>query len=106
MYEYLDKFVAEYFQALTHPTRLEILDLLKYKEQMCVCEIVLELKKEQSNISRHLQALKQAGILELKSEGIRSIYKIKNNNIYKIIDLAKDILRTEIRIKQKYLARI
>lgn len=96
--------IADFFQALTHPTRIEILELLQNKERLCVCEIVVKLKKEQSNISRHLNALKQVGILEFWTEGVRSFYKIKNKDLYRLLDLVKSILRKEIKENQKILA--
>ena len=96
--------IADFFQGLAHPTRIEILELLKNKDQMCVCEIVEKLKKDQSNISRHLNALKRVGILEFRGEGTRSFYKIKSEEIYKTLDTVKSILRKELKEGQKILA--
>lgn len=104
MFESVTKMVADYFYSLAHPTRIEILDLLRDKERMCVCEIVQQLKKDQSNVSRHLNALKAVGIVEFQAEGVRSFYKIKNKDIKKILDLTKSILRKEIRENRKVLA--
>jgi len=53
---------AEYFKALSHPVRIKIVHYLREGEK-CVCEIVPYLREEQSNVSRHLAALKRAGIL-------------------------------------------
>lgn len=103
MAESIYKIISSFFQALSHPTRIEILDLLKNSEQMCVCEIVAKLKKDQSSISRHLNALKRAGIVKFKGEGVRSIYMIKNKDIYEILDLVKSILHKDIKENQKIL---
>ena len=78
---------AEYFKALSHPTRIKILQYLKEGEK-CVCEIVPYLKDEQSNISRHLATLKRAGILSSEKKGVSVYYKIQDENIYKILTLA------------------
>ena len=78
---------AEYFKALSHPTRIKILQYLKEGEK-CVCEIVPHLKDEQSNISRHLATLKRAGILSSEKKGVSVYYKIQDENIYKILTLA------------------
>jgi DNA-binding transcriptional ArsR family regulator len=96
--------ITGYFQALAHPTRIEILQLLKNKDEMCVCEIVEKLKKDQSNISRHLNALKRSGIVEFRGEGVRSMYKIKNNEVYKILELVKSILHRQVKEEQRILA--
>jgi len=78
---------AEYFKALSHPVRIKILYYLK-KGERCVCEIVPYLKEEQSNVSRHLAALKRAGILSSRKEGVSVYYRVEDENVYKIVDLA------------------
>lgn len=99
----IEKMVSDYFQALAHPIRIEIIELLKEKEQMCVCEIVDRLKKDQSNISRHLDALKRVGIVDCNSKGARSIYTIKNKDVDKILNLVKSFIRKEVKEGQKVL---
>ena len=71
------------FKALSEPNRLRILSLLIHGE-MCVCEIEYSLKLTQSCASRHLNALKQSGILEKYKQAQWTYYKIseqfKKNN--------------------------
>lgn len=95
--------IAGYFQALSHPTRIEILQLLKSKGEMCVCEIVEKLKKDQSNVSRHLNALRTVGVVEFRGEGVRSFYKVKHKDVGKILDIVKSILHEQIKERQKIL---
>lgn len=99
----IHEMIAGYFKALDHPTRIEILQLLKDKNEMCVCEIVEELKKDQSNISRHLNALKRSGIVEFRNEGVRSFYKIKHKDVYEILDLVRAILHKQVKEGLKIL---
>jgi len=103
MQEPVTNMIAGYFQALSHPTRIEILQLLKGRNEMCVCEIVEKLKKDQSNISRHLNALKIAGVVEFRGEGVRSFYKVKHREADKLLDLVKSILREQVKERQKIL---
>ncbi|MBA7514195.1 putative HTH-type transcriptional regulator [subsurface metagenome] len=103
MQEPIVKMIAGYFQALSHPTRIEILQLLRSKGEMCVCEIVEKLEKDQSNISRHLNALKTVGVLEFRGEGARSFYKVKYKDVNKILDLVKSILHAQVKEGQKVL---
>lgn len=103
MQQVLTKMIADYFQSLSHPTRIEILQLLKNRGEMCVCEIVEKLKKEQSNISRHLNALKRSGIIEFREEGVRSFYKIKYGEACKMLDSVKSILHKQAKEGQKVL---
>ena len=53
---------AEILLALAHPNRIRIVELLR-KDVMCNCELAPALELEQSNLSRHLKILVQAGIL-------------------------------------------
>jgi ArsR family transcriptional regulator len=51
------------FKALSDETRLRILSVI-FQGEMCVCEIEQSLSLTQSNASRHLTALKSAGIIK------------------------------------------
>ncbi|ABY94408.1 MAG: Transcriptional regulator, ArsR family [Caldanaerobacter subterraneus] len=68
---------AEFFKALSHPTRLKILDVILNEKEICVCEIVNKIGVDQSTISKHLNILKKAGILESKKEGLSVFYKVR-----------------------------
>jgi len=103
MQQPITNMIAGYFQALSHPTRIEILQLLKSKGEMCVCDIVEELKKDQSNVSRHLNALKTVGVVEFRGDGVRSFYKVKHKDVDKILDMVKSILHEQVKEGQKIL---
>lgn len=66
---------VEVFKALGDETRLRILNLLSERE-VCVCEIVDVLKLGQSKISRHLAALKHAGLVECRRDGMWVFYQL------------------------------
>lgn len=84
--------MADYIKALSHPTRLQILNLLRSGER-CVCEIIPELNIEQSSVSRHLALLKKEGLLHSRKEGLKVIYWVPNPLIYEIIDRCSDSVR-------------
>jgi ArsR family transcriptional regulator len=52
------------FKAFADPTRLRILNVLVAGE-LCVCDIVDLLELPQPNVSRHLAALRHAGLVEV-----------------------------------------
>ncbi len=70
--------------ALADPIRLEIINYLSGGER-CVCEILPEFERSQSSISKHLNALYHAGILDRKFEGKRTLYSIKDPQVLEII---------------------
>jgi len=74
------------FKALAEDNRLRILALLMLDE-MCVCEFEECLDMTQSNVSRHLTALKKCGILGSYKKAQWTYYKIDNNFIEKNPDL-------------------
>ena len=71
--EAIDDMHAGIFKALGHPTRLRIVRYLEDGEHT-VSEIVRAVSAEQSNVSRHLALLKEAGILRSRKEGLRVFY--------------------------------
>jgi ArsR family transcriptional regulator len=73
--------------ALSDPTRLELLEYLAGGER-CVCEILPAFSRSQSTISKHLNILYEAGILDRRIDGKRTLYRISNP---KILSLLKDV---------------
>ena len=61
--------LAQFFKALAHPARVEIIRVLAQRGA-CVCgEIVDELPLAQATVSQHLKALKEAGLIHGEIEG-------------------------------------
>jgi len=94
---------AEYFKALSHPVRIKIVQYLKEGER-CVCEIAPYLKEEQSNVSRHLAALKRAGILSSEKRGVSVYYRVEDKNVYKMLDLVLSSVKKTAREKVAILS--
>jgi ArsR family transcriptional regulator len=86
---------AEILKAIAQPTRLKILELLKDGER-CVCEIYPALKQEQPSISKHLNLMKRAGVLDSRKDGLRIIYWIKAPEVLDILRRAESILHREV----------
>ena len=63
------------FKALSDETRLRILNLLLQRE-CCVCEVMQVLVISQTRASRNLSILYEAGFLNLRKEGLWSLYSI------------------------------
>ena len=89
---------AEILLAIAHPNRIRILDQLR-KEIKCNCELAPALGLEQSNLSRHLKILTQAGILISWKDGLRVNFKIADKRIFDILDLAEHIARDKYQLK-------
>lgn len=72
--------MEELFKALGEHNRLRILALL-INGEMCVCEIEDCLDLSQSNLSRHLNALKNCGILQSYKKAQWVYYNISDSFI-------------------------
>jgi DNA-binding transcriptional ArsR family regulator len=66
---------SEIIKALSHPTRLFIIDFLSEGEK-CVCEIVEQVGVDTSTISKHLLLMKNAGLVEDEKRGLNVFYKM------------------------------
>jgi ArsR family transcriptional regulator, arsenate/arsenite/antimonite-responsive transcriptional repressor len=49
--------------ALAEPTRLSAVRMLRDGSELCVCDLMRALGATQSRMSRHMQVLKQAGLV-------------------------------------------
>lgn len=81
---------SELLKALSHSTRLAILDILREGEQ-CVCHIEATLGLRQAYISQQLMILKQAGILEPHRDGLNLYYRVVNPEIFRILDALQSV---------------
>ena len=89
-------YVVRVLSAIAQENRIKILKFLGRTEK-CVCEIYPALGLEQSNLSKHLRILTDAGILEYRKQGNSVFYKIKDNKILGIIKLAEEIVTDEVK---------
>jgi len=92
----MDQYVS-FFKALSDPTRLRIMVLLAEKE-LCVCQIEDALSLSQAKVSRHLNVLRHARMVEAKREGLWIYYsqvKAKNCLEKKIFECFKKCLRRD-----------
>lgn len=78
--------VAAYFQALSEPTRLQILNLLREQERN-VGEIAELCGFTAANVSRHLALLTRHGLVKRESRGTSAYYQIADASVYELCDL-------------------
>ena len=65
--------VSGVLKALADPNRLRILNLL-HERTLCACDLEAILELNQSNLSRHLSRLKQAGIVRARKKALFTYY--------------------------------
>ena len=82
---------AELCKVFSNPIRLEILDLLRYKE-LSVTELIKKTSLSQANISQHLSIMKAKGIVSSRRNGKNICYKLTNKKIIKAFYIIREVL--------------
>jgi len=80
------------FKALSDETRLRILNLLLDRE-CCVCEVMQALDISQARTSRNLKILYDAGFLNLRHDGLWSLYSIDKEGMAEYQSRLTDVVR-------------
>ena len=83
---------AQFFKALSDPTRLQIVALLMWEKELCVCDIENVLGLSQSKASRHLRYLLNSGILT-----------DKRRNVWVYYSVDKDLPKSEMRFLKLFI---
>lgn len=89
------------FKGLSDPIRLRIVHLLIQKDELCVCHLTDALALPQSTISRHLNTLKNAGLVEAERRGKWVYYRIvgSNKHIEMLLELIKSSAESDDMLK-------
>jgi len=84
------------FKVLSDETKLRMLNLLLERE-CCVCEVMQALEISQSKASRGLSALYDVGFLNMRKDGLWSLYSIDREGIKgyqsQLIEAVKEALK-------------
>lgn len=83
--------VAAYFQALSEPARLRLLNLLRGSERS-VGDLAEATGYSTANVSRHLALLAQHGLLAREVRGTSVFYAIADPAVYELCNLVCDNL--------------
>lgn len=82
--------MAKVARALGHPTRVQILELLRDKGAY-VMDLTEALGRPQANISQHLMVLREADLVIPEREGMRVLYRVRDPHIFEMLDRLKAV---------------
>jgi DNA-binding transcriptional ArsR family regulator len=88
MTQELRKFKAEIFQALAHPTRIAIVEMLRDGE-MSAGQLMERLGLEQANASQHLAVLRSKQVVVNRKEGNQVFYSLRDPVLVEVLDVLK-----------------
>jgi ArsR family transcriptional regulator, arsenate/arsenite/antimonite-responsive transcriptional repressor len=84
---------AGLFHALSDPTRLSILQRLRFGER-CVCDLTDVLGAAQSRLSFHLKVLKETGLVTDRRQGRWMYYTLNPEALAEVADAVEIIAST------------
>lgn len=85
---------TNYFKALAHPIRLQILAILRHGEA-CVCHLEALLQKRQAYISQQLAVLREAGLLKERKEGLFVYYSLADSHLITVLEVSQIFLQPQ-----------
>jgi len=78
--------------AVAEPRRREILDYRAFQER-AVGDIALDLKMEQSSVSKHLRVLRNVGLVRVRRNGRHTFYRTNADAIRPVYEWTKTFAR-------------
>src|SRR6266851_9381575 len=92
----LRRFKADVFQALAHPTRIAIVELLGTGE-LSAGELMEKLGMEQANISQHLAVLRAKQLVVNRKAGNQVFYSVRDPIINKVLQLMRRYFHAHLK---------
>ena len=87
------------FKALAHPARLAILKYLAETKTCITGDLADELPLGRTTVNQHLKELKDAGLIQGTTEGVKTCYCLDPKNIYALKKLLEKFIN-EINVSE------
>jgi len=91
----LRQFKASIFQALAHPTRIAIVEVLRDGE-LPAGAIIERLGIEQANASQHLSILRAKHIVVSRKEGNQVFYSVRDPLLTEVLDIMRRYFQAHV----------
>jgi DNA-binding transcriptional ArsR family regulator len=96
MQDSLRRFKADIFQALAHPTRIAILELLSTGE-LSAGELIEKLAMEQATVSQHLAVLRTKQLVLNRKSGNQVFYSVRDPIIIEVLNLMRTYFHAHLK---------
>ncbi len=73
---------------LSHPIRIAILRMIAERGELCSCEIEPCFDVDPSGVSRHLSALRDAGLILSRRDGVRILHRLASPAVAELLETA------------------
>jgi DNA-binding transcriptional ArsR family regulator len=96
MRDSLRRFKADIFQALAHPTRIAILELL-IPGELSAGVLIEKLGMEQASVSQHLAVLRTKQLVVNRKAGNQVFYSIRDPLIVEVLNLMRTYFHAHLK---------
>ena len=96
MRDSLRRFKADIFQALAHPTRIAILELL-IPGELSAGVLIEKLGMEQASVSQHLAVLRAKQLVVNRKAGNQVFYSIRDPLIVEVLNLMRNYFHAHLK---------
>ena len=105
---------VDVFTAIAEPRRREVIAMLADRRECAVNDIVLHMKLAQPAVSKHLGALRKAGLVTVVKRGQQRIYRLNAEGLKPVHDWVKvferywthQVDQIKLRAERKALERL
>jgi ArsR family transcriptional regulator len=101
----LRTFKASIFQALAHPTRIAIVEVLR-NGPLPAGAIQERLGIEQANLSQHLAVLRSRQIIVNRKEGNQVFYSVRDRTLIEVLDVLRRYFEANLTEAIKMLDQV
>ncbi len=105
MQNLLRSYKASLFQALSHPTRIAIVEALREGE-LSARTIQERLGVEQANLSQHLAVLRSRQIVVNRKEGNQVFYSLRSPALLGVLDIMRGYFQANLTEAVQMLSEI
>src|SRR5436309_3447952 len=102
----LQRFKADIFQALAHPTRIAFVEMLRGGGEIPAGAIFERLGVEQANVSQHLAVLRSRQIVLNRKEGNQVFYSIRSPLLIDVLDIMRQYFQEQLSEARDMLEEI
>ena len=96
MQDSLRRFKADIFQALAHPTRIAIMELLS-KGELSAGVLIEKLGMEQANVSQHLAVLRAKQLVLNRKVGNQVFYSVRDPILIEVLNLMRTYFHAHLK---------
>ena len=93
----LRRFKSEIFQALAHPTRIAIVEMLRDGGELTAGKLIERLGLEQANASQHLAILRSKHVLVNRKVANQVFYSIRDHALIEVLDILRRYFYSQLQ---------